>query len=731
MSQAPPRGPVASSQLTPAQVQQLLDAVAIPIQPVPRTRMYQQRLFGAAVVMLVMSAVYLVLVGGLTVYLLRSLLAVVTFQYRGFLGLLFAGVPTFAGLCVLAALVKPLFARAERGLEPIDLQPEHEPLLFDFVSRLCQSVGAPTPARISVDTEVNASAGHIGGLLGKRLRLTIGLPLVLGFNSRQLAGVLAHEFGHFRQSTGMRTTYVIRRINQWFVHAAFERDAWDAQLVAWTEQGDIRWSWIGWIARGAVFVARLVLMGMIIVGNFFCARLLREMEYEADRVETRLAGSQAFATTCRQLRLLGLSQAAAMDELDRYRRESRLPDNLPALFVSNVSRVKPEKFREMEAQLLEVKTEWYDSHPSDRDRIENAAREQSEGTFRIEWPAACLFTDVAGLSRVVTLKLYQHIFGADFKTDSIKNTQQLIATKSVEVAQGEAALRFVLEQFCGYHTFHLPRFALGEAIDAKQYKQNAQVRRDQLLRMVRGYALIRKQEDQLMEDLAKVACSQRLIEAGLNVSQATELYPAKNLHDAHFRAQQLAQDEQRLKGELRPFRQMLGYRVMDALEFVRAEKIATQIGENPAVAKEVARILKALENVIRNRATYESLHFENRVIVIQLSAASKFSDEKISKSVLATADRIHHTFTQVHSTASGLMYPFAHGKGEVSLAYFLLSHLPPRGDLAAICSAAGDLEMNLELFLKRSIARLGSLAEKVEKAFGFPPLETPAEVRED
>jgi hypothetical protein len=52
--------------------------------------------------------------------------------------------------------------------------------------------------------------------LGNDLVLTIGLPLVAGFNLREFAGVLAHEFGHFSQGVGMRISYVIRSISFWF-----------------------------------------------------------------------------------------------------------------------------------------------------------------------------------------------------------------------------------------------------------------------------------------------------------------------------------------------------------------------------------------------------------------------------------------------------------------------------------------------------------------------------------
>jgi hypothetical protein len=411
------------------------------------------------------------------------------------------------------------------------------------------------------------------GVFDRRLRLTVGLPLILCLNTRQVAGVLAHEFGHFRQTHGLKTAYLIRRINQWFVDAAYERDAWDAKLADWLQSADLRTGWVIWLAQAAIYVARLVLIGLIYVGHFFCARLLREMEFDADRVEARIAGSRNFARTCRDMRLIEVSQLGALDELDRYRRESRLPDNWPGLIAANVGRIDADKFRELETKLLEVQTAWYDSHPSDRDRIANAAREQTEGTFCLESPGATLLSDFHGLARVLTLQWYRQVFGPKFDPRTIRETSQLIAARNVEITQGEAALRFVFEQFCHLHTFHLPRFTLGESIDAKQYRQNTQMRREGLRQNLRSYVLARKREEIWRENLAKVAGARRLIEAGVDVSRMSEFSTAKNRAEIQSRVAELACEEQQLKSELRGFRQMLGYRLLDALEFLRADAI--------------------------------------------------------------------------------------------------------------------------------------------------------------
>jgi hypothetical protein len=43
---------------------------------------------------------------------------------------------------------------------------------------------------------------------------------------------MAHEFGHFAQSGGMRLTFIVRSINAWFGRVVHERDEWDEKLNA-------------------------------------------------------------------------------------------------------------------------------------------------------------------------------------------------------------------------------------------------------------------------------------------------------------------------------------------------------------------------------------------------------------------------------------------------------------------------------------------------------------------
>ena len=103
----------------------------------------------------------------------------------------------------------------------------------------------------------SASLTHgLWSLFSRNLTLTIGLPLAGGLSMRQLGGVLAHEFGHFAQGAGMKTTYVVRVVSFWFARVVYERDRFDAALENWAKGLDLRIGIVLHAARLMVWVSR-------------------------------------------------------------------------------------------------------------------------------------------------------------------------------------------------------------------------------------------------------------------------------------------------------------------------------------------------------------------------------------------------------------------------------------------------------------------------------------------
>jgi Zn-dependent protease with chaperone function len=339
-------------------------------------------------------------------------------------GILFLYIgPLIIGVILLFFMVKPLFARRSRKYKLRTLEYEEEPILFTLVSRVADAVGAPQPRRIAIDGQVNASASFgsfFGILFGGDLVLTIGLPLVAGLSIEQLAGVIAHELGHFTQGMGMRLSYLVRSINAWFARIVYEGDDWDEALAKSCEGTDFRIGIILYAALLCVWLTRVVLWLLMMVGHALSCFLSRQMEYDADRNEARLAGADNFAQTARKLLMLQLvsNSAYGLASLAWYQK-GKVPDDLSALILRIADSVPAKEFRKIEKKLDKSGTSFFDTHPSNGERLASVRRENAPGVFHLDGPATLLFQDFAKLSRAVTLKFYRTVIGKRVTRDSL------------------------------------------------------------------------------------------------------------------------------------------------------------------------------------------------------------------------------------------------------------------------------------------------------------------------
>ena len=324
--------------------------------------------------------------------------------------------PLFIGLILVFFMVKPLFARRAPKAQPLSLNPGAEPTLYAFIAKVCELVGAPMPRRIDLDCQLNAAAGFRRGfasLFGNDLVLVIGVPLVGSFNMREFAGVIAHEFGHFTQGFGMRLSYIVRSVNGWFARVVYERDAWDVMLEEWaTEAEDGRVMLVVNLARLGVWFTRLFLMLLMLIGHGVSCFLLRQMEYDADSYEIKLAGSTVFEETVRRLAVLGEALGKAYKEMRAtWNLSRRLPDNFPAYLMRHEGSIPPAVRNRIQDTLGLARTGLFHTHPSDGDRIRRARRAGEPGIFHLDLPASVLFSNFEGASRQITLLHYSEDLG--------------------------------------------------------------------------------------------------------------------------------------------------------------------------------------------------------------------------------------------------------------------------------------------------------------------------------
>ncbi len=488
-------------------------------------------------------------------------------------------------------------------------------------------------------------------MLGSDLVLTIGLPLVSGLNLRQFAGVLAHEFGHFSQGAGMRLTYVIRSISHWFTRVVYERDEWDEQLVEWSQQTDLRIGWILYLARVFVWMTRKILWVLMMIGHSVSGFMLRQMEFDADRHEARLAGSEVFESTSRSIFLLSIASQGAQSDLGDFYREGRLCDDLPKLILHNYQQFTPDTLRKLDQISEQSTTGWLDTHPCDKERIASAKQENAEGIFQLEVPASVLFADYEGTCKRVTWDFYCGIFGDQLTRDEIHPVDDLLKRQE--------------QQQLAYKSLH--RYLQGTfRSDRPQRLSTGKIEAPENPRSVADQ--IKKARQQIVHEAPKYA------------------------QDYSQYEQARGNDREQLAVELTAFEKMAGERISNALQLLYLAKVAERVEQAARYQREVKQLLPVLQKLNEEVTSTRQLEYG----ILQLAGlfeklAQDHNDQSVIESLQQQMQQSCKLIAEVRSKLTAYEYPYDHAKANISVGEFALAALPDGENPGQIYEAAGSL----------------------------------------
>lgn len=423
-----------------ANVFTLLDeALITPFTPVNITKGYTLSLCLVMLASLIAPAIYFgILAGtgwGLWWYFTEGRELYLGNWDRNFWGIIFSCVvPAIAGSILILFLLYPLWPQG-RMPKPFVLDRKKNAAFYRAIEQLAKAAGVPAPHIIEIIPEVNAAAGPTGGLvsLGRgQLKLMIGMSLVAGSNVQQLMGIIAHEFGHFAQRSGMMAYQLINRINRWLAECAYGQDAWRERLNRWMESTDFAAVQIPLlIAQVIIAMVRFLFKHLFHLSLRLTQSMSRQMEFDADRYETQLVGSHIFRANTLNLRKLAYAWQHVMEINYRALHEKdQLFRNIPAAVISLAKQFPPEFVRQIEADLHNDQTNFWDSHPADLDRIAYAEAAAEKGRLQCDLPAAVLFKEYEQLCEQISHYFY-YLHGISGAKEFVVDNQQLLPRATV------------------------------------------------------------------------------------------------------------------------------------------------------------------------------------------------------------------------------------------------------------------------------------------------------------
>lgn len=330
-------------------------------------------------------------------------------------------------------LVKGFFKRHPMNKEMhIEITEDEHPVLFGFIYRVCDELGAPEPNKVYVSPDVNAAvmprATLVNLFVQPKKDLLIGLGLVNCMNLTEFKSVLAHEFGHFSQSAMAGSyTYVAHRI----IADLVDGEDWFDRLITWCKNQENVLKVFGYGVGGCLWVGRKILWWMYKTITLQRMAVMRESEFHADLLAVKAAGSDAVGLSLFRLRFGNLCLGQAVEDLAtaldhklyskdiflhqdraaevvrRKRKDARL--GIPPVHNGPLAGQKIRVFDPEDEELADDVPEMRRTHPPAHELEENA-----KATFipavvdhRSPW---VLFTDPADLRERMSYKFYRMVF---------------------------------------------------------------------------------------------------------------------------------------------------------------------------------------------------------------------------------------------------------------------------------------------------------------------------------
>lgn len=304
-----------------------------------------------------------------------------------------------------------------------------EPALYAFCDRLADYVGSPRPDHIQLMMNVNASASYTTkffGLKKDQFILSLGIPLIAGTTVPQLAGIMAHEFGHFSQTGSTLLDRIIRRVNLWFAIAIYDpKDEYDFGFDDDYDSGLYQFFvFISWIMVG---MGKIVLWLLMHVGIFVSSALMRRMEFDADRYEIAAVGSKTFTETSKRLILLNIAYGMAVQHSFSSMRGDHLPEDLSS-FAAELANKSKMVNKRANKYFKQEQPGFFASHPTTRERIRAAEKINAPGHLHTKLPATSLFDNFRLKSKNVSSQLYEMRYGPTYTPETSRSTRDAVQT---------------------------------------------------------------------------------------------------------------------------------------------------------------------------------------------------------------------------------------------------------------------------------------------------------------
>jgi hypothetical protein len=439
----------------------------------------------------------------------------------------------------------------------------------------------------------------------------------------------------------------------------------------------------------------------------------RQMEFHADACATAVAGTDGFISMLNKLCILHACSAQARIQF-KNKVAPKLPDDLSTYVANLAAQCSGQAQGKVLTAAAKEKTRWFQSHPSDAERIRRAQQAQLPGIIQDSSPAAALFNDFQHLSRTVTLRNYQfRCRGRPIAPDRIFHVEAPVEDAVPDTAAEEAAIK---SYFGGLGLFLRPiipepgaRLSAGLA-PAKLTQINAA----RTMLGQNNFLSCRERLKELDARMLKALETNALLHAGVTCDSIAFPLAGDSSTDLTALLGSIHKEQEELGRELEPFESAACLRLMSALSLVRTPTMAARVSNTESMQEEILELLHAFGKLGAVFPALLELRQEFAVLQTLLDARSQTRSELVDAALSGSTRRANELLAEIQTALGSAAYPFDRLHGPISLLDYARAK---RYDADPARMAQLEVQSHLQMlfaFYYKVLGRLTTIAQLVE-----------------
>jgi hypothetical protein len=418
--------------------------------------------------------------------------------------------------------------------------------------------------------------------------------------------------------------------------------------------------------------------------------------------------------------------------LTSFYEEDRLVDNFPRLVSHNASQFKPEELKKIRELFDSREPKWYDTHPTDPQRIENALNQRAEGICRVHAPASVLSTNFDRLGRVVSIDFYKESLGDKFDKSVLRPFEEMAARQAEETEAMDALHRCLQGNysFFGYRETEIQIPEVSE-VPVDVITKKLSHLQQKILHLAKVYSAMLKKLHEADTHLLETFQAESMLKAKLTFKADT----FSNDLTTHHRIDECRTDFKSQERTLRKTMQEYDVAVQTYVELgVRSlghPEIGPKIEHSVEWIQELDRLNAVRQHLNRRLGAVHPLRYAwSAMSVIWTMIEHNPDYAPLYEEGMRLMKLMSDHMNSIRSALMVVDYPFDHARGKMKLSRFLLDELP---DTESPGEIYGSAERLLDRFFRlqaRILGRKCLMGESVIAAIGLDPLPEPASPEE-